>query len=74
MARHEFRGSTVVTAIVAAALGAGASHVGDARRRTGRRVRRDRALRTGKPNFGGVWQALNEAHWDLQAHEARPAW
>src|SRR5262245_23695494 len=25
----------------------------------------------GKPNFGGVWQALNEAHWDLQAHDAR---
>jgi hypothetical protein len=21
--------------------------------------------------LGGVWQALNEAHWDLQAHEAR---
>jgi hypothetical protein len=26
----------------------------------------------GKPNFSGIWQALNEAHWDLQAHEARP--
>src|SRR2546427_10677947 len=25
----------------------------------------------GKPNFSGVWQANNEAHWDLQAHEAR---
>ena len=24
-----------------------------------------------KPNFSGVWQANNEAHWDLQAHEAR---
>src|SRR6059036_2211695 len=27
----------------------------------------------GKPDFSGIWQALNEAHWDLQAHEARPA-
>lgn len=27
----------------------------------------------GKPNFTGIWQANNEAHWDLQAHEARPA-
>src|SRR5437867_9815290 len=27
----------------------------------------------GKPNFNGVWQANNEAYWDLQAHEARPA-
>jgi len=26
----------------------------------------------GKPNFNGVWQALNEANWDLEAHEARP--
>jgi hypothetical protein len=26
----------------------------------------------GRPNFAGVWQALNEAHWDLEAHEARP--
>ena len=26
----------------------------------------------GKPDFSGIWQALNEAHWDLQAHEARP--
>ena len=32
-----------------------------------------RAARTpdGKPNFNGVWQALNEANWDLQAHDAR---
>ena len=27
----------------------------------------------GKPDFSGIWQANNEAHWDLQAHEARPA-
>jgi hypothetical protein len=26
----------------------------------------------GKPDFSGVWQANNEAYWDLQAHEARP--
>ena len=26
----------------------------------------------GKPDFSGIWRALNEAHWDLQAHEARP--
>ncbi len=26
-----------------------------------------------KPNFSGIWQANNEAYWDLQAHEARPA-
>ncbi len=27
----------------------------------------------GRPDFSGIWQALNEAHWDLEAHEARPA-
>ena len=26
----------------------------------------------GKPNFSGIWQANNEANWDLEAHEARP--
>ena len=26
----------------------------------------------GKPDFNGIWQALNEAHWDLEAHAARP--
>ena len=26
----------------------------------------------GKPNLSGIWQANNEANWDLQAHEARP--
>src|SRR5271168_954353 len=26
----------------------------------------------GKPNFSGIWQANNEANWDLQAHSARP--
>ena len=25
----------------------------------------------GKPNMSGIWQALNEANWDLEAHAAR---
>ena len=25
----------------------------------------------GTPDLSGIWQAANEAHWDLQAHEAR---
>src|SRR6266481_8973398 len=25
----------------------------------------------GKPDFSGIWQANNEAYWDLQAHAAR---
>jgi hypothetical protein len=32
-----------------------------------------RAVRIqGKPNLSGIWQAMNEADWDIQAHEARP--
>jgi len=27
----------------------------------------------GKPDFNGIWQALNEANYDLEAHNARPA-
>src|ERR1041384_2598141 len=26
----------------------------------------------GKPNLSGIWQAVNEANWDIQAHQARP--
>jgi len=34
-----------------------------------------RAPRTpdGKPDLNGIWQAMNEANYDLQAHMARPA-
>src|SRR5438094_10401722 len=34
-----------------------------------------RAPRTagGKPDLNGIWQALNEANYDIQAHTARPA-
>lgn len=30
-------------------------------------------LADGRPDFNGVWQALNEANFDLEAHTARPA-
>ncbi|PYR08772.1 MAG: hypothetical protein DMG00_14725 [Acidobacteria bacterium] len=26
-----------------------------------------------KPNFNGIWQALNEAYWDIEAHAAAPS-
>mgnify|MGYP000715189875 CR=1 FL=1 len=27
----------------------------------------------GHPDLNGIWQALNEANWDLEMHMARPA-
>ena len=30
-------------------------------------------LASGRPNLSGIWQALNEANFDVQAHAARPA-
>src|ERR1700753_1073041 len=34
-----------------------------------------RAPRTadGHPDLNGIWQAMNEANWDVEAHMARPA-
>jgi hypothetical protein len=26
----------------------------------------------GRPNLNGIWQAMNTANWDIEAHEARP--
>ena len=40
-------------------------------RTAGQAVRPARTV-DGKPNLSGIWQANNEAHWDLQAHDARP--
>jgi len=37
---------------------------------TGSNTRQVRTL-DGKPDFTGIWQANNEAYWDLQAHSAR---
>ena len=30
-------------------------------------------LPSGKPDFNGLWQALGNAHWDIEPHAARPA-
>ena len=30
-------------------------------------------LTNGKPDLNGIWQALNEANFDIQMHVARPA-
>ena len=72
--RKGFKGSTVLTAVAAAAAGAIISVTVTGTASQGQpQGQPARASETpdGRPNFNGVWQALNEAHWDLEAHEAR---
>ena len=67
--------SIVVTALVAAIVGAIVSLAVTSNASQGQTQgssSRPSETPDGRPNFGGVWQALNEAHWDLEAHEARP--
>src|SRR5262245_62817630 len=59
----------VLTAIAIAASAVAVTTVGT--RTSGDAVQSGR-MADGHPNFNGVWQALNEANWNLQAHEARP--
>ena len=64
--RNRFRG-LIVAAVLAAAAVISVSVTGTA----GQASRPARTV-DDKPNFSGIWQANNEAHWDLQAHAARP--
>ena len=66
--RNRFNGSSISLALAAAAVSAvvTASIPGiEGQSERGRTV-------DGRPDFSGIWQANNEAHWDLEAHAARP--
>jgi hypothetical protein len=66
--RIRFNGSMISVALAAAAASA---VISVSVTRTAGQASRPARIGT-KPNFSGIWQANNEAHWDLQAHEARP--
>ena len=72
--RRRFSGSMITVAIAAAAVGA---IVSVSITRTSAQAPAAPAARParvgGKPNFSGIWEANNEANWDLQAHAALPA-
>src|SRR5467141_1508544 len=67
--RDRFSSSMITVAIAAAAVSAVISV--SITRTSGQAVRPARV--GGKPNFSGIWQANNEANWDLQGHAALPA-
>ena len=67
--RNRFRRSLIATGIAAAIVSA---VISVSMTRTAGQASRAARTSDGKPNFSGVWQANNEANWDLQAHQARP--
>ena len=65
--RIRSKGSSMAIALAAGAVGAVLSLA--VTRTAGQATRPARI--GAHPNFSGIWQANNEANWDLQAHEAR---
>jgi len=63
-------GSLITVAVAAAAFGAVVS--ASITQTSGQAGAARPARIEGKPNFSGIWQANNEANWDLQAHAALP--
>ena len=62
--------STIGIVLISALVGAGIAM--SVTRTSGQSTSRPARTADDKPNLSGIWQANNEAHWDLQAHEARP--
>jgi hypothetical protein len=74
VAPHSIRNlvQTAATAVIAAAVGAVIAAVAIPVAGQAPAYRAPRGG-DGKPDLNGVWQALNEANYDIQTHTARPA-
>ena len=59
-----------VTTTIAAVIAAGLAVVPTTAQTPGYRAPR---TKDGKPNLNGIWQALNTANWDIEAHPAAPS-
>ena len=59
-------------ATLALAVAAGCLVIAFARPGEGQAAYRAPRTAAGQPDLNGFWQALNTAHWDLEAHEAAP--
>jgi hypothetical protein len=72
---NRFRALILAAIAVTAILMLGIFSVAGQQRQASAPAPTYRAPRTpdGKPNFNGIWQALNEANWDLEAHSSGPA-
>jgi hypothetical protein len=68
--RTWFRAAVIVCAAVAAAAGVFLAVGQNAGQPQAAQVRR---TADGHPDFSGIWQANNTAHWDLEPHVALPA-
>jgi hypothetical protein len=66
--RNRFLGATIPTLVAAASLALTATTAAA-------QAGAYKAPRTtdGKPNLNGIWQAMNTANWDIEAHPAGPS-
>src|SRR5947207_15695076 len=67
---NRINSSMTAIVILSAVVGAGIAMT--VTRSTAQTASRPARTPDGKPNLSGIWQANNEAYWDLEAHEARP--
>src|ERR1700686_407273 len=68
--RHRFLGAMVMAGLISGAQGEQAQQAKQAKQGNAQPGQRPATI-GGHPNFNGVWQALNTANWNLEAHSAQ---